>query len=117
MRMKIVVLLILVLSFIFTGCFEEVSEIVLPPDFRIMSKENKDTYEAFDRVAVVEITITNNGGDGSQNVCVSVKQGDNHWVKEQRVYLNSGDTKILSFRFKEVSFLTLDPWNSYATIE
>lgn len=105
------VIVLIVLAVSFSGCLNP-SEIVNPPKFVIMSKQNSEDIEGFDKVGYVEVVVKNTGGDGAKIIIVGVKQGDNYIAKEQSVYLLEGESKTLSFRFQEIGFWTLDSWTS-----
>lgn len=82
-----------------------------PPNFEITRKELTTTVEGFppDYVAYVSVTVKNRGGAGTMTVYVKVMQGGNSWQKSQSVYLDSGESQDLTFKFSEIAFWTDNP--------
>ena len=115
---KVIAVGILIIFLIvgFSGC-QDVSESINPPNIIISSKSSSEGLEGPDKVGYVEVTVTNNGGDGRGTVNTRVTQGSNYWTKSQNVYLSNGDSETLTFRFKEIAFWTSDPWSYSVWIE
>lgn len=99
-----------------SGC-QDISETVNPPDISITSKTSSEGYEGADRVGYVEVTVTNDGGDGRGTVKAEVTQGSNQWTKSQTVYLDNDESETITFRFKEIEFWTTDSWSYSAWVE
>jgi hypothetical protein len=119
MNKKIVLLIaVLFVSIVFlSGCFDQISETVNPPDMRLTGQYKREGYEGLDRVGYVDITVTNNGGKGTNTVYVKVIQGNNQWTKGQTVTLNNGESTDLIFRFPEIEFWTTAAWSFTAWVE
>ena len=118
MKKKIVVMGIMLVFVIvgLTGC-QDISETVNPPEIVVSSKANSEGYEGPDRVGYVEVTVTNNGGEGRGTVNAKVTQGSNYWTKTQNVYLKNGESETITFRFKEIEFWTTASWSSTVWVD
>ncbi len=100
-----------------SGCTESPSEIFNPPQVEVTSRTIRDGYEGLDYVVYVDCTVKNSGGSGKVTVYAKVTQGSSYWQREQQIYINDGESRDLSFTFKEVSFWTLEGVTYRAWVE
>lgn len=118
MNKKIILVIVVLLICVgLSGCIDQISETINPPDMKLISQYKRETYEGADRVGYVDITVKNDGGEGSSTIYVKVTQGSNQWTKEQTVTLDNGESRDLSFRFAEIEFWTMDSWDFTAWVD
>ena len=121
MKKQIIIIIgavVLLLSTVgLSGCLNQISETVNPPNMRLTSQYKREAFEGANKVGYVDVTVKNDGGKGSGTVYVTVTQGSNQWTKEQTVTLDSGESTDLSFRFAEIEFWTMDPWDFTAWVD
>lgn len=99
----VIVAAVLVVEFTQRGGFRGV---INPPNVKIVSRDLDTTLEGLDYVAYVYVTVKNEGGAGSATVYVKVMQGGDSWTKSRSVYLDSGESSDLTFKFSEIEFWT-----------
>jgi len=111
MKEKIIITALVLFLVLFLVLLIGCSEVINPPSFVVTSEEKREEAEGLDKVGYVDLTIKNMGGPGDGTVYVKVTQGTNYWTKESSLFLTGGESKNLSFRFSEIVFWTLDPWD------
>jgi hypothetical protein len=114
-KIFVIVMVLVFLVVGFSGC-QDISETINPPSIIVSSETDTEGYEGLDKVGYVEVTVTNNGGEGRGTVNVIVTQGQKQWAKTQNVYLKNGESETITFKFKEIEFWTFDSWSSVVSI-
>lgn len=107
-KLLILGIAVLLLAVGLSGCTESPSEVFNPPQVEVTSRTTRTGYEGLDYVVYVDCTVKNYGGSGRATVYAEVTQGSSYWQKEQQIYINDGESRDLSFTFKEISFWTLE---------
>lgn len=113
-KIMIVITIVMLISIgLLSGCTDNP---VNPPQFVVMSQSKRETYENANLVGYVDVNVKNNGGSGSKTIYVQVTQGSNYWTQEQTIQLNNEESTSLIFRFPQIEFLTMNPWNFAVTV-
>ena len=74
-----------------------------PPNIEIVSTNHRTGLIDQEFVVWIDVSLYNSGGEGNENVCVSVTQKTESWIKSENVYLLPDQTKIVTFFFPEVT--------------
>ena len=114
MKKKIMLLITIMVIGIgmLSGCIDnnnnENNEIPKNPNIQVTSKIWRDGYEGIDYVIWIDVVVYNYGYSGSQTVFCQINQGNNQYLRAERVYLNSHESTSLTFRFPEFSWWSSD---------
>ena len=81
---------------------------VQPPNVEITSKNAREGYIGLDYTLWVDVSVHNNGGQGTVTVWAKITQGSSEWTKSQAIYLDAKESKDLTFEFREISFWSLE---------
>jgi len=90
---------------------EENNNTINPPKFVLMNWSKRESYEGTNLVGYVDVTVKNKGGSGNETIYAKVFLGNNYWIQEQTIQLDSGASTSLSFRFPEIGNFTSKAWN------
>ncbi len=77
--------------------------IVLSPKLDIPMIDAHGGYQGFDYFVFADVRVVNNGGEGWVKVFSQI-QGSRYEEQNQRIYMNAGETKELTFPF-DVTYL------------
>jgi hypothetical protein len=95
----------------FSGCLQKPTyndtNIVNSTNVEIIGRSTRTGFEGFDYVMYVDVTIYNRGSEGKATLWVSLTQGSNQWTKNQAIFLSQGETRDLTFSFKEISYWSI----------
>lgn len=84
----------------------ELGETVNPTNVEITSRNIRTGNIGLDYVAWVDVSIHNKGGPGTVVVWAEVTQGSNSWKKSMSNYLDSQQSRDLTFTFRKIGFWT-----------
>ncbi len=98
----------IVLGIVIIGSFFLLSgpltKLLNPPRPEITYKNGHDGFQGLNYVMYVDVTVRNNGGNGWIVVYSDLDVGGRYEKQDERIYLNNGETKDLTFTF-DVTFL------------
>lgn len=112
MRGKYVIIGIIVLFVTvgLSGC----SSINPKSNIQVVGAVDRTGYSGVDFCVFIDVTVTNNGdAGGSADVWAEVKQDVNTFEKRQNVYLDSGETKLVTLTFCEASFASMYTYRAW----
>jgi len=95
------VIAIVVLAFV---AYSVLNSFVNRPNPDITMVNGHDGFQGLNYVVYVDVRVTNQGGEGWIKVYAEVSGGGRYEELNQRVYIDSGETKQLQFVF-DVGFL------------
>jgi len=114
----LLIALMVIIVGLLSGCSDKtnsgIKNIVTPPTVEITSKSVRTGMEGLDFVGYVDVSLYNRGGEGKVTVWAKISQGSSYWTKQQAIYLNAGETRDLTFTFREISFW--DPTTCYYSV-
>ena len=100
--------LMLISIVVLSGCTEPTGSSTNSSSIDIVSQSARTGYEGLDFVVYVDATVYNKGDDGAVTVWITLTQGNDKWSKDQAIYIKNGESRDLTFTFREVNFWTLD---------
>jgi len=87
-----------------------------PTGFVVASQIKRSELEGFNKVGYVDVTVKNFGVKGNVTIYVTAWQGSNRWSQRQTVILGENEVQTFTFRFTEINFWTLTPWDCSVTL-
>jgi len=86
----------------------EFGQTINPPNVEITSRSIRTGLDGLDYVAWVDVSVHNHGGPGTIVVWAEIRQGSSSWKKSMSIYLESQESRDLTFTFREVGFWTTE---------
>ncbi len=102
------IVLILISIGLLSGCTKPTGSSISSSSVDIVSQSTRTGYEGLNYVVYVDTTVYNKGDDGAVTVWTILTQGNNKWSQNQAIYIKNGESRDLTFTFREVNFWTLN---------
>ena len=96
---------LIVILLILSGCTGNISN---PIDVNIIDQGSRAGFVGLDYIVYVDATVYNRGGEGKATIWAQLTQGNSQWTEKQTIYLEEGETRYLTFEFKDATIWTMD---------